>query len=148
MIAALAALSMAGCGGSSNEEEIPAELVGTYTTTLERSDFPQPPPLELTDGGLRWRLTIATTGGPDDGPVLVIESERNGNLEATALEVDGNRLLLPNEECAASGSYVFYDNEYRWSLEDSTLTLTPVVNQCEDEVALTVLTSRPWTKSG
>jgi hypothetical protein len=60
--------------------------------------------------------------------------------------VDGARLLLLNEECAAGGEQEFYDNEYRWKLDGETLTLTEVENQCPDDVALTILTSRPWTK--
>jgi hypothetical protein len=42
--------------------------------------------------------------------------------------------------------YAFYDNEYRWELSGSTLTLTTVKNDCPDRVAETILTSRPWTK--
>jgi hypothetical protein len=79
---------------------------------------------------------------------LVIDSERAGNLEATELRVDGDRLILRREECAAGGSTTFYENEYRWKLDGKTLTLTRVVNRCKDEVALTVFTSRPWTKTG
>lgn len=95
-------------------------------------------------------MTIAETGGPDDGPVLIIDSaqERFGNLEAPALRVEGDRLYLDKEECFENGSYVFYDNEYRWALDGSTLTIEPVVNECKDEVALTILASRPWTRTG
>jgi hypothetical protein len=141
--------ALAGCGGSdsSGDGGIPSELVGTYRTTLQASDLPDPPPVELTGGGLRWKLTVATSGGPGDVPVLMIDSERAGNLEATELRVDGDRLILPREECAAGGTMTFYENEYRWKLDGTTLTLTPVVNRCPDEVALTVLTSRPWTKT-
>ena len=36
------ALTLAGCGGGDGAG-IPAELVGTYTTTLEQSDLPADP---------------------------------------------------------------------------------------------------------
>ncbi|HEU5263585.1 MAG TPA: hypothetical protein VFU34_03035 [Gaiellaceae bacterium] len=143
------ALGLAGCGGGGGSG-IPAELVGTYTTTLEQGDLPADPARELADGGPAWKVTIAETGGPDDGPVLIIDSaqERFGNLEAPALRVEGDRLYLDKEECFENGSYVFYDNEYRWALDGSTLTIEPVVNECKDEVALTILASRPWTRTG
>lgn len=103
---------------------------------------------ELEDGGPAWRLRIGASGGPDDGPFLAIDSadEDFGNLEAPSLRVAGDRLLLLKEECAAGGESEFYDNEYRWKLDGETLTLTEVENQCPDEVALTILTSRPWKK--
>jgi len=55
---------------------------------------------------------------------------------------------LEDEECAAGpdGEYAFYDNEYRWTLEGSTLALATVKNDCPDRVAETILTSQPWTK--
>jgi hypothetical protein len=141
------ALTLAGCGGGDGAV-IPTELVGTYTTTLEQGDLPADPAIELVDGGPSWKLTVAETGGPDDGPALVIDSanERVGNLEAPSLRVEGDHLFLDKEECFENGSYVFYDNEYQWAFDGSTLTITPVVNQCGDKIALTILTSRPWTK--
>lgn len=149
LIAAGTILSVvSACGSSGDEGGIPSELVGTYTATLEESDILGKRPRELVDGGPKWKLTFTNSGGPDDGPVLVIDSERAGNLEAPSLRVEGDRLQLEDEECAAGGSYVFYDNEYRWALDGSSLTIMPIVNQCEDEVAQTILTSRPWTKTG
>ena len=117
-------------------------------TTLEKGDLPDDPPPELVDGGPAWKLTVAETGGPDDGPALVIDSadERVGNLEAPSLRVEGDHLFLDKEECFENGSYVFYDNEYRWTLDGSTLTLATVKNDCPDRVAETILTSQPWTK--
>jgi hypothetical protein len=125
----------------------PAELVGTYQTTLDPGDIPASKPQELQDGGLVWTLEISETGGPDGGPSLAISSPAVGNLEAPSLRVDGDRLLLEHEICAAGGSQKFYDNEYSWVLEDTVLTLTTVKNQCADQVAETVLTSKPWTKT-
>ncbi len=60
----------------------------------------------------------------------------------------GRRVQLEDEECAAGpdGSYAFYDNKYRWTLEGSTLTLATVKNDCPDRVAEAILTSNSWTK--
>ena len=139
------ALTLASCGGgSASDEGVPAELVGTYTTTLEQGDIPANAPPELEAGD--WELVIATSGAPDDGPSLAINNPTKGNLEAPGLTVDGDTLVLENEECAANGTTTFYDNEYSWELTGSTLSLTPVTNDCSDRVAETILTSHPWTK--
>jgi hypothetical protein len=139
------ALVLTGCGGSSTTDDgVPAELVGTYTTTLEQSSVPADAPPELEAGD--WELVIATSGAPDDGPALAINNPTKGNLEAPGLTVDGDTLVLEKEECAANGSTTFYDNEYSWKLSGSTLTLTTVKNDCPDHVAETILTSNPWTK--
>lgn len=151
---------VAACGGGGSSTETasapetaggsaPAQLVGMYTTTLEKSDIEAAgAPPELANADRSWRLTIANTGGPDDGPVLAIDNETEGNLEAPSLRVDGDRLLLRGEPCAAGGEYKFYDNEYRWKLSENTLEIMPVSNHCTDRVALTILTSQPWTKTG
>ena len=141
----LVSSALAGCGGGS-DSGVPEELIGTYTTTLEAADLPKPSQPEFVDGGLKWNMTIATSGGPDGGPVLELRSTEEGDLEGPSLSVDGDKLLLKNEECAQKVGYVFYDNEYSWKLDGSTLTLTAVKNQCPDRVAETILTSRPWTK--
>lgn len=162
-------VSLAACGGGDSDDDdggeavatataeaegaksglAPDELLGTFTTTLEAGDVPADAPPELRDGGPSWIIRIGNTGGPGDGPFLAIDSadESFGNLEAPALRVDGDRLLLLDEECAASGETKFYDNEYRWELSGGTLTITKIKNQCSDRVAETILTSRPWTKA-
>jgi hypothetical protein len=138
-------LALAGCGGgSSSDEGVPTELVGTYTTTLEPSDIPANAAPELEAGD--WELVIATSGAPDDGPALAINHPTKGNLEAPGLTVDGDTLKLEQEECAQKVGYVFYDNEYSWKLDGSTLTLTTVKNDCPDRVAETILTSHPWMR--
>jgi hypothetical protein len=125
LTALVAAIATGGCGGDSGETSgaPPAELVGTYTTTLQASDVAgdNAPELSAADGS-DWTLRIGTDGGADDGPFLAIDSEDGDNLEAPTLEVDGDRVLLHNEECAHLGG------GYR--------------------VAQTILTSRPWTKRG
>jgi hypothetical protein len=140
------ALAVVGCGGgSSSSEGVPTELVGTYTTTLEQSDIPANAAPALEAG--EWKLVIATSGAPDGGPALSIKPSTQGNaLEAPGLTVDGDTLKLEQEECEQKTGYVFYDNEYSWKLDGSTLTLTTVKNQCPDRVAETILTSHPWTK--
>ena len=138
-------LAVAGCGGgSSSDDGVPPELVGTYTTTLQPADIPANAAPELETGD--WELVIATSGAPDDGPALAINQPTTGNLEAPGLTVDGDTLKLEQEECAQKVGYVFYDNEYSWKLDDSTLTLTTVKNDCPDRVAETILTSHPWAK--
>jgi hypothetical protein len=159
-------LPLAACGGDSSDDAgdeavtttatsadatstglAPAELVGTYTTTLEKSDVPADAAPELADAGLAWTLRIGNTGGAGDGPFLAIDSDTAGNLEAPPLRVDGDRLLLLDEECAAGGELKFYDNEYRWTLSDGTLKITTDSNNCSDRVAETILTSQSWTKT-
>jgi len=138
------ALALSGCGGSDSEEGVPPELVGTYTTTLEEGDIPPNSAPELEPG--EWNLVIATTGAADGGPVLAIKHPEKGLLEGPGLRVDGDHVLLEDEECAQDTGYVFYDNEYSWTLEGSTLTLATVKNDCPDRVAETILTSNSWTK--
>ena len=68
LIAAVAAIATVaiGCGGDDNSAgdspakrqsrpaTVPAELLGTYATTLRRADLPDNPPPELTDGSRTW----------------------------------------------------------------------------------------------
>ena len=164
---AMLMLAAAACGGGDSDSDsgatapaattsdppatnlAPDELVGTWTTKLEEGDVPAPAPPELVDGGPSWVIRIGNTGGPDDGPFLAIDSadENFGNLEAPALEVEGDRLRLLEEECAAGGEQNFYDNEYQWAITGGQLTITTVTNQCPDLVAETILTSRAWTRT-
>jgi hypothetical protein len=144
LLGGLLALAVCGCGGSDSEEGLPPELVATYTTTLDDSDIPPNSAPELTAG--EWKLVIAATGAADGGPLLAIEHPVEGTLEGPGLTVDGDRFLLEDEECAEETGYAFYDNEYGWTLEGSTLTLATVKNDCPDRVAETILTSQPWTR--
>ena len=164
ILAVLCAAALSACGGDSDGSATPTaagttsapprtgigpdELVGTWTTTLPAAAADAP--LELRDGGPAWVIRIGNTGGPDDGPFLAIDSadEAFGNLEAPALRVDGDRLLLLQEECAAGGETKFYDNEYRWAISGGELTITTVENQCADRVAETILTRGPFKRSG
>ncbi len=130
-----------------NSRSIPARLIGTYATTLQPRDIPANAPPELADAGFSWTLRIETTGGPDGGPYLAIDSDKMGNLEAPSLRVHGDRLFLLNEECASPTGTKFYDNEYRWSVSGRTLEIETVTNKCPDRVAETIITSRPWTKT-
>jgi hypothetical protein len=62
--------------------------------------------------------------------------------------VEGDHLLLVQEECAAGGAEHFYDNTYAWKLAGTQLSVSTIANECGDHVAETILTSRPWTKTG
>ena len=162
MLASVVFLAASACGGSDESEPartseaattetaagepIPDALIGTWSTTLRPADIPADAPPELA-GTKKWQLEIAESGGFEDGPVLSIVNRELGQLEGPALEVDGDRLLLKQEECAAGGDIAFYDNEYSYTLTGSKLTITTISNQCPDRVAETILTSRPWTKS-
>jgi hypothetical protein len=154
---AAALLAVTGCGSDgdsktasdapakSAEQRAPAELLGKYATELKPTDLPPSPPGELTDGSMRWTLTIANSGGIDNGPVFAIANSEAGSLENPSFGVRDDLILLHREECAA-GDKPFYENQYRYELSGKTLTLTKVKNSCPDEVALTILTSEPWTK--
>ncbi len=133
-----------GCGGTSSGDAAPSELSGTYTTTLQQSDVAQNTAPELAAG--KWTLSIGELEGPDAGSFLALKDPENQVLEEPGVKVDGDRLTLTQEECAQTTGYVFYDNEYSWKLDGSTLTLATEKNQCPDRVAETILTSRPWTK--
>jgi hypothetical protein len=138
------ALTLSGCGGSDSEEGVPSQLAGTYVTTLEDDDLPANAPPELEAG--RWELAIGELEGADGGSFLAIDHPTHGTLEEPGLTIDGDLLTLNEEECAQDTGYAFYDNEYSWTLEGSTLTLATVKNDCPDRVAETILTSKPWTK--
>ena len=125
----------------------PDELVGAYAVTLEKSDLPSDPPPELTDGSSTWILKIANTGGTE-GRTFGISNKSLGLLEEPSFGVDGDTITLIDEECATETGYELYDNQYRYELQGDSLTFTTVENSCPDQVAETILTSRPWTRGG
>jgi hypothetical protein len=152
---ALAGLISTGCGGGGGSSSSstsaggppPAELVGTYTTTLKRSDLPKPVPPEFTSG-LKWELKIARSGGIDNAPNLVINNLPSTGgccLENPTLSVSGDTLNLTHETCESSG-YTFVNSAYRWKLSGKTLLLTLTKPGCPDKVAQTILASEPWRK--
>ncbi len=156
-----ALMLVSACGGDgdsssstagASEGPPPANLVGTYSTTLKPSDLPAHPPPELTGGSAEWTLKIADKGGANNGPVLVIANanDRFGTLEGSTLSVAGNKLFLHKEECAnkAGTSYTFGESQYSWALNGKTLHLSDGKGYCPDKVALTILTAEPWTKEG
>jgi len=144
----IAVCALTGCGGGSSSDEVPPELVGTYTATLAQSDIPADAPSYLEAGP--WELVIATSGAPDGGPALAINHPTKGNLEAPGLTVEGDRFILEQEECGGIGAQTtttFHDNEYSWELDGSTLMLRTEKNECPDRVAETILTSQAWAKT-
>jgi hypothetical protein len=153
---ALAGLIAAGCGGGGGGQTStkaggppPASLVGTYTTTLKRSDLPKPVPPEFT-AGYRWKLEIAKSGGIDNAPNLTINSLPSTGgccLESPTLSVSGDTLNLTHETCEEKASgYTFVSSAYRWKLSGKTLRLTLTKPGCPDKVAQTILASEPWRR--
>ena len=155
-LAAIAAVAT-GCGGNNSAGDSPAkpqsrpatgpaELLGSYTTTLRRADLPQNPPPELTDGSKTWKLTIAKSGGIGNGPTLTIANDKLGVLESSNFVAQQGTLLLRQEECAAGGTERLHDNKYRYALAGDTLRISTIANRCADKVAETILTGRPWSR--
>jgi hypothetical protein len=149
---------LGGCGSGSGDAThtsapaarapaVPATLLGRYTTTLRRSDLPANPPPELTHGSSTWQLTVARTGGIDNGPAVTIANAKLGVLESSNFAVQGATMLLRQEDCAAAGTQRVYDNRYRYTVSGGTLRFTTVSNGCKDQVAQTILTSRPWHRT-
>lgn len=153
-------LAVAACGSSSSTTSRdphrpppatglpPSTLLGTYTTTIRRSDLPPNPSAELTDGSRTWKLTITNSGGANGRRTFTLANAKLGELESSPLVVHGDKILLHGEECDAGGTQNLYDNEYGYTLVGRTLRFTTVTNRCGDQVARTILTSEPWKKTG
>src|SRR3954451_1746534 len=154
-----AALALAGlgCGGDDESSSAtttpqavvppPAELLGTYTTTLKRSDVPDPAPPEL-DGQYRWTLRITKDGGPDNKPALTIVKPPDDVLESSPMAVTGDQLELTGEECAQTMGDSIVTSSYTWKAEGDSLRLTAVKRGCADKVSETILSAEPWKRSG
>src|SRR4051794_26198768 len=131
---------LAGCGSSdkSNDKTSsapaaaegppPPALVGTYTTTLKKSDLPPNPAPELTNHAERWQLRISTTGGPAGGAAFTILNPKLGALESPTVGVTGSTVALHKEECASST----VDSFYSYTLRGKQLTFRTVKNGCSD----------------
>jgi hypothetical protein len=157
-VAGCAAL-LGGCGNGSSSSThtsalaaqrapaVPAPLLGRYTATLQRSDLPANPPPELTEGSRTWKLTVAPSGGIDNGPAITIANAKLGVLESSNFAAQAGTLLLRREDCEAGGNQHFYDNRYRYTMSGGTLRFTTISNGCKDRVAETILTSRPWHRT-
>jgi hypothetical protein len=112
------------------------------------ADVPKPVP-DLLDGEYRWTLRITKDGGPDNAPALTIVNPPDDVLESSAIAVSGDTIELMREECEKpSGGYALVTSSYLWKVDGSRLTLTPVKNGCPDKIALTILRSEPWARSG
>jgi hypothetical protein len=164
VVLALPIIAAAGCGGGSSEKTTaassatpqgdkaggapPAELLGTYATTLKLADVPASAPPELKSQRA-WLMKITKDGGPGNAPSLAIIRPPSDALEAARLSVSADTLTLSREECAPSdpgGEYTFVTSAYRWRLDGTSLRLTTLKNGCPDKVAETILTSHPWKK--
>jgi hypothetical protein len=164
LVLALPIIAAAGCGGDSSDKTAaassatpqgdkpggppPAQLLGTYATTLKRADVPAGPPPELKSQRA-WLMKITKDGGPGNAPSLAIIRPPSDPLEAATLSVSADTLTLSKEECAPSdpsGQYTFVTSAYRWTLDGTSLRLTTLKKGCPDKVAQTILTSHPWKK--
>jgi hypothetical protein len=157
-IAAIAATVAAGCGDddgdaststtstAATESPPPAELLGTYAMHLKPSDVPPNPPPELTDEAESWTLKITKTGALGGGPALTIINDVLGQLESSPVGVQGDHILIHDEECAVSTAPV--ESEYEWALDGDELRFTAVENGCADDVVLTLLAAEPWLRRG
>jgi hypothetical protein len=147
-----------GCGSSDKSSSgtvtsssavgpAPPNLVGTYATTLTKTDLAKNKAPELSESPA-WQLTVTNSGGSGSGHALVLKNKTAGVLEAPDFAVTGEQIVLKHEECATGGTEHFYDNAYRFARSGKKLRFTKVRNGCQDRVAETVLTAEPWTRQG
>ena len=154
------ALAAAACGGSSEPKTtstppaaparkpaaaaVPQELKGKWTTTLRKADAP--PGLRLSNP---FSVTIADTGGVDNGPAFTLANSQEAMEGETSVPVvDGDTITLRREGCFENNSvYRFYDNVYRYTISGDTLRFTVVKNACKDRWAESILTSAPFKRS-
>jgi hypothetical protein len=162
---ALLALVAGGCGGGEKKKEKPAvpaktpvndppvepkksgapqELLGQYTVKLPKADLPEDAAEELTQGSETWTVTLAETGGPGDGPAFTIANDQLGPLESSHFTVKDKEITVHEQECAQTGEAV--TSTWTYELSGSTLTLEEGKGACPDEVASTILTSKPLKK--
>jgi hypothetical protein len=123
----------------------PAELVGQFTTTLKKSDYPANTPVEL-DGRPSYLMTVTRDGGVDNAPTLgVTWLKPEDQFVHGTLAVAGSTLTLTDEGCAVA-PVELVTSTYGWKLAGDTLRVTTVKNGCTDKVFDAILTSRPWKK--
>ena len=160
---ALAAL-VGGCGGGEKKEKpaipaetpvndppvkpeksgAPQELLGQYEVTIPLDDLPQDAPVTPSAVTDKWTVTLAETGGPGDGPAFSIANGQAEPIEISNFQVKGDRILLKEETCAATGKPV--DSEFKYELSGDQLTLSDPKDTCADRIAETILTSKPLKK--
>ena len=161
-VAALALAVGCGGGGEKKKEEkppIPAEtpvndppvkpeksgapddLLGQYTVRLAESDLPDDAPEELTQGSETWTVTLAETGGPGEGPAFTIANDQLGALETSNWEARGGKILIHEQDCEGSGEPT--ESEWSYQLRGDELTMKEIKGACSDNVAVTILTTKP-----
>jgi hypothetical protein len=163
-LAAIAAVA-AGCGDDDSKDAapaeagpstsakttpptVPADLLGTYKTTLKPGDIPGNAGPELTQSSRRWKLTLTPSGGLDNGSALTLADARLGVLESSTFVAGDGTIEMPHEECAAGGTEHFFASKYRYALSGRKLTFTKITAGCPDKAAETILTSQPWKRVG
>jgi hypothetical protein len=163
---ALATIVCAGCGGSSGDKAPvassaakpasapaanpglpPSELLGQFTTTLKKADYPANTPVEL-NGRPRYLMTVTKDGGVDNAPTLgVTWIKPEDQFVHGTLAVSGGTLTLTDEECAVEPTGLV-TSTYHWKLTGNVLRITTLKPGCTDKVFDAILTSRPWKKRG
>ena len=152
------ALVPAACGGSDEQAAtttartataatpatIPPALVGTWTTTLRRSEVPRPFALNNP-----FSVKITRDGGVDGAPAFTLaDATETIEGEVSTPAFSGDTVTLRHEGCFVEGvGYRFYDNVYRYAVSGDTLRFTVVRNACKDRFAERVLTSRAFRRS-
>jgi hypothetical protein len=151
------ALAPAACGGADEQAatttartapaakpaNIPPELVGTWTTTLHRSEVPRQFALNNP-----FSVRITRDGGIDNAPAFTLaDATETIEGEVSTPEFSGDTVTLRHEGCLVDGvGYRFYDNVYRWTVRGDTLRFTVVKNACKDRFAESILTSRTFRR--
>ena len=166
VLAAVAATALvAGCGGGGEKKEKPAipaetpvndpavkpeksgapqELLGQYEVNIPEEELPTDAPEQLSTVSDVWTVTLAETGGPGDGPAFSIANGQAEPIETSNFQVKGDRIIVKEQTCAATGEPV--NSEWTYELSGDELTLSDPKDACPDKIAETILTSKPLTK--
>lgn len=150
------ALAPAACGGTGEPAastttvspaptaKVPAELLGTWSTTLRPGEIPAKFALNNP-----FTIKITPDGGVDNGPAFTIaDGKETIEGEVSTPVFDGDTVTLKREGCLVEGvGYRFHDNVYRYTLSGDTLRFTVVRNACPDRFAESILTSRTFRRA-
>ena len=120
----------------SPESEMPADLVGTWRTTLKLSELVDPPD-DLTMKTSVGKLKFLGTGGIDNGPSMYFAREELGE-GAQPVSISGEQITLETPTPCQIYSY---------AIDDERLTLTSIESGCPSTGVSSVLTAPPWRRT-